>query len=476
MIRLVPAWIENYDEFWDAIKRRNLFFIKLRYIAVFMLLIFNFFIVEVLKLQLEFEQILIITLLAFFLLLYNLLIHFARKFLKNIPQTFNPLQLSLLQIMIDLVSLLLLVYVTGGIESPLKLFFIFHIIIGSLILPGYVIYFITSLTFSALTLVSVLEFYSIIPHFPIGELYEVSLYDNPAYIIMRLIVLGLMMFISAFLTNRIAHQLYTQEKQLMEALEEINKSEIQKQKYIMGVVHEIKSPIAATKSILTLIVDGFVGEISQAVKDKLNRAIIRSTESLGMINNILRISRLRLLSDKTSEEVDIQVIVNELLEENQDRLNEKSIKVFKESIGIKRSKIMGDKFLLQLAISNIISNAVKYTEKNGQIWIRFEYTDSFLELSVCDNGIGVDNADLEKIFENYFRAKNIKAEYHEGAGVGLSLVREIVVQHRGEISASSPSPTGDKERPGTCFKIILPYSFEEIDRQRKEPSPVKGGV
>lgn len=476
MIRLVPQWIENYDEFWDAIKRRNIFFIKLRYIAVLMLFLFNFILIEAMGLKLTYEQQIIITLVACFLLFYNVFIHFARKTLKNIPRTFNPLHLSLFQIIVDLISLLILVYITGGIESPLKLFLIFHIIIGSLILPGYLIWIITSVTFSALAFISYLEFYSFVPHFPIEGLYELPLYNNPAYILMRLIVLGLMMFISAFLTNRIAHQLYSQEKQLFEALNEINKSEIQKQKYIMGVVHEIKTPIAATKSILTLIIDGFVGEISEAVKEKLNRAVIRSTESLGMINNILRISRLRQLNEKTSDEVDIQLIVNDLIEEHNDSLNEKSIKVFKESVGVRRSKILGDKFLLQLAISNIISNAVKYTRKNGQVWIRLDYTHEFLELSVCDNGIGIEQSDIDKIFENYYRSKNIKSEYQEGAGVGLSLVREIIIQHRGEITVSSPSSIGTEENPGTCFKISLPYSFKEIDKQRKEPLPVRGGV
>ena len=102
--------------------------------------------------------------------------------------------------------------------------------------------------------------------------------------------------------------------------------------------------------------------------------------------------------------------------------------------------------------------------------------DEFLELSVCDDGIGVKEVELDKIFENYYRVKNIEAEYQEGAGVGLSLVREIVYQHRGEIIATSPSPIGTVERPGTCFIVKLPYSFKEIDELKKESVAIKGGV
>jgi signal transduction histidine kinase len=476
MIRLVPAWMEKSEEFWEALKRRNLFFIKLRYLAVAMLFLFNFFLGRAIGLHFTDEQHKIVLVLSVFLLVYNLTIHFSRKFIANIPMKFNSLHLSLLQIIIDLTALTILVYITGGIESPLKLFFIFHIIIGSLILPGYVIYIITSITVLMMVSISYLEYFNYIPHFVFGSLYETPLYDNPQYILMRLIVLGMMLFISAFLTNRIANQLYSQEKQLMEALDEINKSEVKKQKYIMGVVHEIKSPIAATKSILNLIVDGFVGEISLPIKAKLNRAILRTTESLGMINNILRISRLRLLDEKISEDVDIKIVVSDLLEENIERLNEKSIEVIKSINEIERSIVKGDKFLLQLAISNIISNAVKYTNENGKIWVTLTSVNDYLELSVCDNGIGVDKLELDKIFDNYYRTKNVNSVYQEGAGVGLSLVREITIQHRGKIVAVSPSPFGTKKNPGTCFKIRLPYSFTDVDKIKKEPSQVKGGV
>ena len=476
MIRLIPTWMENYKEFWEAIKRRNLFLIKLRYIAVLMLFLFNFLLEEVINLHFSDEQHQIILYLTLFLLIYNIFIHYSRQYLKTVPQTFNPLHLSLVQIVVDLTILMILIYITGGIESPLKLFLIFHIIIGSLILPSYVIYIITILTFLSITAISYFEYHICISHFAFGGLYETPLYDNPQYVIMRLIVLGIMMFVSAFITNRIAHQLYAQEKHLMDALDEINKSEVKKQKYIMGVVHEIKTPIAATKSLLNLILEGYVGEVSLQVKEKLGRAMIRTTESLGMINNILRISRLRLFDENTSEDVDIYNVVTELLKENKDRLNEKSIKVVKESKGMRKSIIKGDKFLLQLAISNIISNAVKYTNDKGQIWVSLKYSNEFIELSICDDGIGIEKSDLKKIFENYYRAKNIQTEYQEGAGVGLSLVREIIIQHRGEISVTSPSPIGNDKRPGTCFNIRLPYSFEEIDKIKKEPPTVRGGV
>jgi len=212
--------------------------------------------------------------------------------------------------------------------------------------------------------ISYFQYSEIISHYCLSGVYKLELYNNPEYIITTLLFFSLTIVVSVYLTNRIAYQLYLKEKNLHEALKEINDSEMKKQKYIMGVVHEIKSPIAATKSIISLILDGFLGEVSPKIKDKLHRAIIRTTESLDMINNILRISRLRLLDDKTSEDVDISELIDEIIDLTKERVDEKNIEL--EKTLTNKSKILkGDKVLLNLAFSNLIGNAIKYTPKNG---------------------------------------------------------------------------------------------------------------
>ncbi len=478
MIKLIPEWTMDTEEFWQSLKRRNLFFIKLRFVAVIMLLAFNYVYETIVNIELSQFQHNAIGIITFFLLLYNISLFSIRKKLKNKRGSFNSLHLSLLQIVLDLAVLTLLINFTGGIESPLYLFYIFHLIIGSLILPGYVIYSIAFVTILAMSSISFLQYFQYIPHYCIEGAYETHLYSNPVYIITTLVFFSLMLLISVFLTNRIVNQLYSQERRLVEALNEINESEVKKQKYIMGVVHEIKSPIAATKSLLSLIVDGFVGEISSQVKQKLNRAIIRSTESLGLINNILRISRLRLLDERTSENLNVYEIIKSVLDENKENFEAKKIKLkFIDIINLNKiTLIKGDGFLLRLAISNLVSNAIKYTDTKGKISIKYKEKGKFVVVTICDNGIGVPESELNKIFENYYRAKNISDEKQEGVGVGLSLVKEIIKQHRGEIDVMSPSPLGNTKNPGTCFTIKLPYTLKDISDSSEELLTVKGGV
>jgi len=476
MIRLVPAWTEKYDEFWQAIKRRNVFFIKLRYIAVLMLIVFNYVSDKIISIQFTPFQHKIIGIITLFILIYNIIIHVGRKKLKNIPKRFNSLHLSLVQILLDLTALTLLVYFTGGIESPLYLFYIFHMIIGSLILPGWAIYIIAVITILIFATIAFLNYYQVLPHYAITGLYPYPIYTSSEIIVVMLVVFTVMMVTSVFLANRIAIQLYSQEKKLIDTLDEINENEVKKQKYIMGVVHEIKTPIVAVQSIIELLLNGILGEIPPKVLDKLARVKIRSKEALEMINNVLRISRLRLLNESDREEVNLVELVQKLLVSNQERIEAKKISINLNEQGESRHSVNCDKTLIEMALSNILSNSIKYSNLKGRIEIAFKYTNLFLDLSICDDGIGIPKKELKQIFKSFYRVVNSESGEYEGTGLGLSLVKEIVEQHQGEINVVSPSPFGNEEDPGTCFILKLPYTLKDADKMRRPKLSVKGGV
>ncbi len=475
MLKLVPEWTKDYVEFWDAIKRRNLLFIKLRYVAVVMLAGFNYS-GELIGLHLSSTQKLVIGITAIIILSYNLIFHFVRPRLKSETGKFNPLHLSLLQIVLDLTALTILVYFTGGVESPMLNFYVFHMIIGSLILPTYIIYTIAGLSITAIIAMSLLQYNSFLPSFPIRGFYNETQYNNLSFIAVSLIDFALLIFVSVFLANKIAHQLYKREKQLVETLEKLNVAEKSKQKYIMGIVHEIKSPIAATRSILDIVAKGYVGKISDDVKEKIKRAEVRTEQALELINTILRISRMRLLHHKQFEIVDIKEILQQVIKNYADIARSKNIKIELIDKGKKKEKVKGDEKLLALVFSNILANALKYSEGNGKIQMITNYGRNYLEIQICDDGIGVPQRELNKIFDSYYRSTNIKDLQTEGSGLGLALVKEIIEQHGGKIKAKSPSPIGSEDRPGTCFKIKLPYSGKHPQLDEEFRLTIKGGV
>jgi signal transduction histidine kinase len=369
-----------------------------------------------------------------------------------------------MQMLFDMISLLLLVYFTGTIESPLYLQFIFLVIIGSLILPESIIYAMSAvfiLIFSALT---ALEHYKVIAHHQVNGLLSFPLYDNPNYIAAFLFTFAFVVFVSVYLANGIARQLYKHETELVESIKKINGAEKEKQKYIMGIVHELKTPIVAVASYIDLILQKFLGPVDEAVEEKLLRAKHRTDESIQMINDVLNVSKLNLY-DKFDEEVfDIKEVVAGVLKRRKPFAESHLIKMKLSDERKEKLKLNGDKFLLDIAVSNLVGNSIKYGTDSGSVEVTIKNDEINVIVEVCDDGVGIPENELPKIFNDFYRAKNVKKISAEGSGLGLSVVKKIVERHGGSITVKSPSRIATNKQPGSCFTIKLPF-------QRKETSP-----
>lgn len=467
MLRLIPSWAVNYEAFWDAIRKRNMWFIKLRYGAVFMLT--SLIIASELFLNFKFTQTqtLATSFVTLSILFYNILLHVGKKHIKPIAGKFNPLHLSLIQIILDFIALFMLLHFTGGIETPLYMFFVFHMIIGSLILPGSIIFTVAAIVVLVFGGIVFAEYYGFIPHHAIVGFLNTSIYDDFNYVVSIFTIFSFMIFISVYLTNGIANQLYKMEQDLIESLDRLNTAEIEKQKYIVGVVHEIKTPLTAVHSYLNLILQKFLGPLDNKVEEKLKRASARSEEAINLINDVIKISRFKLFDQFVEEEFSVDEFLEDLQSKHSSNAEAKKIKLVFNDNRKNKENLVGDKFLLTLAISNLVGNAIKYTDKNGLVEVNVEDENGGLILAVCDNGIGIPEHEQDKIFKEFFRSSNVSKIDQEGAGIGLSIVKEIIEKHGGTISVESPSRLANKNKPGTCFKIKIPIN--------KSPIKLSGG-
>jgi signal transduction histidine kinase len=468
MMSMVPDWAREQKEFWEAIRRRNLWFIKLRYAIVAMLSIFLLLTATVFKINYSETQLVAGVIIIASILAYNLLLHHMRKHVRFDVKKFNPLYLSLLQLILDLISLLLLVYYTGGIESPLYMLVIFLVIIGSLILPGTLVYTMAAVFVISFVVLTALEHYQVIAHHSIGGLLNSPLYNNPHYVGAFLFTFAFMIFVSVYLANGMSRQLYKREKDLVDSIKKINAAEKEKQKYIMGIVHELKTPIVAVASYIDLILQKFLGPIDETVEEKLIRAKNRTDESVQMINDVLNVSKLTLYDQFDEEEVDINEIVSGVIKRRKPYADAHLIKMNLLDLRKKKENFRGDKFLLDIAISNLIGNSIKYGVDGGNVETTINSTSSNLIVEVCDDGVGIPENELPKIFNDFYRAVNVKKIAIEGSGLGLSVVKKVVERHGGTIKAKSPSRMAKKDRPGTCFTIELPFERKEKDESLVE--------
>lgn len=456
MLNLVPSWAHHYEEFWMTIRKRNLWFIKLRYGAVLMLMILIYYPMYFLNIQLSPVQQNALLLITLSILLYNVILHSVRRYLKHDADKFNPLHLSVLQMIFDLAALSLVVYYTGSIESPLLLFFVIHMIVGSLILPGFIIYGFAAIIIIIVWILTVGEYYSLIQHHHVNGYLPFHLHQDFNYVLAINLAFAFLIFIVVMISNRMAKQLYIREQQLIESINKINAAEKEKQKYIMGVVHEIKTPLAAVHSYLDVVLQKFVGPLDEVVEEKLRRAKRRSDEAIELVNSILKISNMKLFDKISDESMTIGLIVKTTVASQMVNAKAKSVSLKVRDARKEKIPVKGDSFLIQIAISNIINNAIKYVDFEGKIEVVIENKEKNVLISVCDNGIGIPQNDIDKIFTEYYRASNIKDGNYEGSGIGLPVVKQIIEKHGGSVKVESPSYMGTSDKPGTCFIISLP--------------------
>jgi signal transduction histidine kinase len=457
MIKLVPEWAKYYQEFWTTIRRRNLWFIKLRYAAVLMLLIFIFIPKYFLGVSLSDYQQSALLFITISILVYNIIFHVIRRYLRNDASEFNPLHLSILQMIFDLVALMFVVYFTGSVESPLLLFFVLHMIVGSLILPGFIIYMFAVCVVIVFWGLTVGEYFSIIKHQHIIGYLPSTLHQHFNYVLAVNASFASLVLMIVRIVNRMANQLYIREQQLLESIDKINAAEKEKQKYITGIVHEIKTPLAAVHSYLDLVLQKFLGPLDEVVEEKLIRARRRSEEAIDLINNVLRISKLRMEDSFNKEEINITSLLASVIRIAKVNAEAKGVKISAKHNRKGKRIYSGDPLLIQIAISNVLSNAIKYNHHDGLVEINIDEDKNNLIIRVCDTGVGIPKTEIDKIYTDFFRGSNIKHTDLEGSGLGMSVVKQIVEKHGGIISIESPSYLSTDKYPGTCTEITLPF-------------------
>jgi len=461
LLDFIPSYTIDFEQLWSMLSDRNKWFIQIRFIICGILIFFLFLMEYVFKIGLSNEQVTALTIITGSILLVNILykIIYNSNLIKNEVDRFNHLHFAFNQIVIDLLAIALISYYTGGIESPFYLFFVFHMIIGSLILPGYIVYILSGIIVSYITVFSFLEYSGSVFHYTFGNLLSIPLYTNERYIIIFISAFGMMMFFSVYLANNIARAHYRRSQELRRAIEKLSEAEKTKMKYTMGVVHEIKSPIVAVQSNLDLILGGYTGEVNSAANEKIKRARARTDEAIGIINDILKISKLKLLENLNKEEIDLVKFVNETFEKKESQIS--SMNVSTKIIDNRKENILikVDRALFELVFSNLIGNAIKYNSSGGHVEVILDINENMqTEIYIIDDGMGIPEEDKNKMFHDFYRSANAKHKGIEGTGLGLSVVKEIVEQHNGTISFVSPSRLATETRRGTEFLIKLPVT------------------
>lgn len=231
---------------------------------------------------------------------------------------------------------------------------------------------------------------------------------------------------------------------------ELKRIELIKSQFVSMVSHELKAPIAAVYGFLKLFNDDSIKLTPEQRKEYENRSMIRLDGLLKMVNDLLDISRMELKSvQREIKRVCVHEVIASILELFQIDISKKGIHViFDKDESNKCIKADADE--ITRLFTNLISNAIKYNREQGTITIKLSLSDDYLLTIIKDSGIGLKPEEKNKLFTEFFRAKNEKTKNISGTGLGLSIVKRIVDSYSGKIEVESDYGEG------TTFKVFLP--------------------
>lgn len=254
------------------------------------------------------------------------------------------------------------------------------------------------------------------------------------------------------------------EDKLKEAMKKAEESDMLKSAFLANMSHEIRTPMNAILGFSQLLKEKKVDHVKQ---DKfLDIIITRSKNLLQIINDIIDISKIEANQlNIEMQEVSLNKILHELVshyEAEMITLDKNAVNlVFKTDGNRLTSHILSDELRLKQILTNLIGNAIKFTEK-GEIEIGYNIKGSNLEFFVKDTGVGIPSEALEQIFKRFRQADDSSTREFGGTGLGLSISKQLVELLGGKIWVNS------EINKGSCFNFTIPFNPVTIPKLTQE--------
>ncbi|MBC7074320.1 HAMP domain-containing protein, partial [Candidatus Parcubacteria bacterium] len=224
-----------------------------------------------------------------------------------------------------------------------------------------------------------------------------------------------------------------------------------KTEFVSISAHQLRTPLSAIKWSLRMLLDGDLGSLSKEQREFLEKTYQANQRLINLVNDLLDVTRIeegRYLF--RLEPLDFEKLATNICEIYKKEAEKKNIK-FEFFVKKKSSLfIKGDSEKINLAMQNLIENAIKYTLPGGKVEVRLEEKEKEILFSVKDTGIGIPENQKHRIFSKFFRGSNVQTLDTEGTGLGLFITKNIIEAHGGKIWFES------KENVGTTFYFTLP--------------------
>jgi two-component system, OmpR family, sensor histidine kinase SenX3 len=255
---------------------------------------------------------------------------------------------------------------------------------------------------------------------------------------------------------------------LVEDRTEARRIDTVRRDFVANVSHELKTPVGA----LALLAEAVLGasDDEEAVRRFAGRMQHESSRLSGLVQELIDLSRLQGEDPLVRAcPVVIDDVVTEAVDRSRSHAHAKEIEL--ATGGQAGLRVLGDEQQLVTALGNLVDNAVNYSPARTRVAIGVRRRGDLVEVTVTDQGVGIPEADLERVFERFYRVDPARSRATGGTGLGLSIVKHVAANHGGEVSAWSV------EGSGSTFTLRLPlHSPHHPTGQRPPDGPDIGAV
>jgi two-component system, OmpR family, sensor histidine kinase SenX3 len=216
--------------------------------------------------------------------------------------------------------------------------------------------------------------------------------------------------------------------------------------FVANISHELKTPVGA----LALLAETLLDEDDPGVTKRLAERLANEAFRVGnTIDDLLELSRLEVATGLATDQVAVAQFVRDAADRVRPAAEQRAIEIDVEQAPT-RLTVVGDRRQLVSAVTNLLDNAIKYSEPGSSIDVRARTDGAWVDVTVRDRGIGIPRRDLERIFERFYRVDRARSRETGGTGLGLAIVRHVASNHRGEVRVES------REGVGSTFTLRLP--------------------
>lgn len=254
--------------------------------------------------------------------------------------------------------------------------------------------------------------------------------------------------------EKINEEIFSFAELKQKEIDELRKLETFRKEFIADISHELKTPIFAAQGFVHTLLDGAVND--KAVRGKFLQKAARSLDGLdALVQDLLTLSHIETGQIKMHfEAIDMHALVQEVFEQLEDQASERRI-----SLRIAASKekpvVYADWQRMVQVMTNLISNAIKHSDEGGAVTVRFDVGKKSVVIHVKDQGEGIAEEHLTRIFERFYRVDKSRSREKGGTGLGLAIVKHILENHNTKAEVVSA------KGKGSDFSFKLPRAKDE---------------